>query len=123
MYVYSNGLLCIFITTKMPLFLPPCLRPTHLAGQTESEKQLDVVFTVLSNIAIGEDFTVKVSVVNKGTTSRQFKFRLMGRAMFYTGASGQVVQALDEERFTLQGGESKLPKLLACTECSTLSVL
>ena len=78
------------------------------AGETQSQKEIEVELTVDNDVMIGQDFLVRATVTNKGTKTREFNFRLHGRAMLYTGAPGQMVKS-HEDSFTLKGGQSKSP--------------
>ena len=62
--------------------------------------------SVGNGVLIGQSFTVVVSVTNQTKESHQYSVRLRGRAMLYTGITGQVVRN-HSENINLRHGQSE----------------
>ena len=74
------------------------------AAETEAERELTVKLSASREVLIGETFTVIATVTNKTRSSHTYRVNIRGRAMLYTGVTGQVVKTT-EESITLPSGQ------------------
>ena len=65
---------------------------------------------VNKEVLVGQSFTVVVKVTNKTRKSHDYSVRIRGRAMLYTGITGQVVKSTSDN-LSLRAGQCKLPTL------------
>ena len=79
--------------------------------------------SVGSGVLIGQSFTVLVSVTNKTKKSHQYSVRVRGRAMLYTGITGQVVRN-HSENISLRPDQGEWVCLFVCSfVCVCVSLL
>lgn len=58
---------------------------------------MGVVITASNDVIIGQSFTVVAKVTNNTNDDHSYGIRLRGRAMLYTGITGQVVKSTSEQ--------------------------
>jgi hypothetical protein len=80
-------------------------RAALLAG-TEAETELEVDISSDTNTFIGQSFTITVKVTNKTSNRHDYHVNIRGRAMLYTGITGQVVKSSQEE-ISLNAGQAR----------------
>ena len=85
----------------------------HTLTASETQKEVGVEVSVGNGVLIGQSFTVVVSVTNKTKESHQYSVRVRGRAMLYTGITGQVVRN-HSENINLRHGQSEWVCLFVC---------
>ena len=57
---------------------------------------MDVTISASTDIYIGQSFKVVAKVTNTSSSDHTYKVKVRGRAMLYTGITGQVVKAVSE---------------------------
>jgi transglutaminase 1 len=78
-------------------------RAALLASEVQSE--VEVGISVDKEVLVGHSFTVVVKVTNKTRKSHDYRVRIRGRAMLYTGIAGQVVKS-SSANITVKGNQS-----------------
>ena len=66
------------------------------AASSETAARVGLAITTSDDVIIGQSFTVVATVTNKTSEDHVYGVRVRGRAMLYTGITGQVVKSVTE---------------------------
>ena len=80
---------------------------------SEVQSEVEVGISVDKEVLVGHSFTVVVKVTNKTRKSHDYRVRIRGRAMLYTGIAGQVVKS-SSANITVKGSQCKMLSLCVC---------